>query len=98
MLALMMAALWWEPAAAQCAMCRRALDSPEGRELIAALRSGILVLLATPFVLTGTIATLALRAQRRRSAAPTAGLASREASEVDGTRTRGLRRDRRKSY
>jgi hypothetical protein len=54
-----------EPASAQCSMCRRVLDSPEGQALAAALRQGILVLLATPFVLVAAIATLAVRAQRR---------------------------------
>ena len=51
---------------AQCAMCRRALSSPEGQQLVAALRSGILVLLAAPFLLFGGVATLAIRAQRMR--------------------------------
>ena len=53
------------PASAQCAMCRRALDSPEGRQMVAAFRSGILVLLAAPFAVFGTIATLAVRRFRR---------------------------------
>ena len=55
-----------EPVAAQCAMCRTALASPEGQQMIAALRSGILLLLAAPFTLFGLIATLAVRAQRKR--------------------------------
>jgi hypothetical protein len=55
-----------EPASAQCAMCRRALDSPEGRQLVAALRSGILVLLAAPFATFATVAVLAVRARNRR--------------------------------
>ena len=55
-----------ETAAAQCAMCRRALDSPEGQHLIGALRRGIVVLLAAPFLLFGAVALLAVRAQRRR--------------------------------
>ena len=60
-------------AGAQCAMCRRALDSPEGRQLAAALRSGILVLLAAPFVLFAGVATLAVRSQRARLARADAG-------------------------
>ena len=52
-------------ASAQCAMCRRALLSPEGRQMVAAFRSGILVLLAAPFAVFATIAVLAVRAQRR---------------------------------
>jgi hypothetical protein len=54
------------PAEAQCAMCRRALDSPEGRQMIAAFRGGILVLLAAPFAVFGTVATLAVRRFRRK--------------------------------
>lgn len=53
------------PADAQCAMCRRALQSPEGRQMIAAFRSGILVLLAAPFAVFGTVATLAIRRFRK---------------------------------
>jgi hypothetical protein len=52
-------------ASAQCAMCRRALQSPEGQQMVAAFRSGILLLLAAPFLAFGTIAILAVRAQRR---------------------------------
>jgi hypothetical protein len=59
-------AFWAEPAAAQCAMCRRALQSPEGQRMVAAFRSGILVLLAAPFSLVGVIAALVVRMQRRR--------------------------------
>ena len=54
------------PAEAQCAMCRQALQSPEGRQMIAAFRSGILVLLAAPFAVFGTVATLAVRRFRHR--------------------------------
>ena len=67
------AALAWllsEPAAAQCAMCRRALESPEGQQMVAAFRSGILVLLAAPFSLVGVVATLIVRMQRRRLRLP----------------------------
>jgi hypothetical protein len=53
------------PAGAQCAMCRTALQSPEGQQLVGALRSGILLLLAAPFVVFGTVATLAVRRFRR---------------------------------
>ena len=51
---------------AQCAMCRRALQSPEGQHMIAAFRSGILFLLAAPFSVFGAITVLAVRRQRRR--------------------------------
>lgn len=53
------------PALAQCAMCRTAFDSPEGRKLIAAFRSGILFLLAAPVVTLITVGYLAIRGQRR---------------------------------
>ena len=55
-----------DTASAQCAMCRRALQSPEGQQMVVAFRSGILVLLAAPFSLVGVIATLIVRMQRRR--------------------------------
>ena len=51
-------------ALAQCAMCRLALQSPEGQQMIAAFRSGILFLLIAPFAVFATIAVLAVRAQR----------------------------------
>lgn len=53
-------------ASAQCAMCRRALDSPEGRQMIAALRSGILILLAAPFAVFAAVAGLFVRMERSR--------------------------------
>ena len=55
-----------DTASAQCAMCRRALASPEGQQLVAALRRGIVVLLAAPFTLFGVVAVLAVRSRRRR--------------------------------
>ena len=65
--AFLFALLTPSPAAAQgCAMCKRALASPEGQQMVAAFRSGILVLLAAPFSLVGVIATLVVRMQRRR--------------------------------
>ena len=54
------------PAAAQCAMCRRALQSPEGQQLIGAFRSGILLLLAAPFTVFAVVATLAVKRFSRR--------------------------------
>ena len=55
------------PAAwAQCAMCRRALLSPEGQQIVGAFRSGILFLLVAPFAVFATLAALAVRADRRR--------------------------------
>jgi len=66
-LAFVVLVLFWPgPASAQCAMCRRALQSPEGQQMAAAFRSGILVLLAAPFSLIGVVATLVVRMQRRR--------------------------------
>jgi hypothetical protein len=55
------------PASAQCAMCRRALQSPEGQQMVAAFRSGILVLLAAPFTLVGVVATLVVKMRKRGS-------------------------------
>jgi hypothetical protein len=59
-----------QDALAQCAMCRRALQSPEGQHMIAAFRSGILFLLVAPFAVFATIGGLAVRAQRRRGQDP----------------------------
>jgi hypothetical protein len=55
-----------EAASAQCAMCRRALESLEAQGLASALRVGILVLFAAPFAAFGAVATLAVRDARRR--------------------------------
>jgi hypothetical protein len=55
-----------DTAAAQCAMCRSLLKSPEGQRMMAAFRSGILLLLAAPFAVFATIAMLAVRTQGRR--------------------------------
>ncbi|MEP7310532.1 MAG: hypothetical protein ABJA98_33935 [Acidobacteriota bacterium] len=55
-----------DQASAQCAMCRRALDSPEGRQMIGALRSGILILLAAPFAVFGAVTGLVVRMNRSR--------------------------------
>jgi hypothetical protein len=53
-------------AAAQCPMCRQALISQDAAGLAAALRSGILFLLAAPFVVFATVAIVAVRSHRRR--------------------------------
>lgn len=60
-------------ASAQCVMCKTMLATPEGQKMVAALRSGVLLLLAAPFAIFGTIATLAVRSKRRRDAAALAG-------------------------
>lgn len=46
---------------AQCAMCARALQSEEGRQMISAFRSGILLMLVAPFALVAIVGTLAVR-------------------------------------
>jgi hypothetical protein len=53
------------PAHAQCAMCRSAFDSPEGRRMIRKYQIGIAFLLAVPFAAFGTVAFLAVRGMRR---------------------------------
>ena len=68
---LLVLGLMWlvpETAFAQCAMCRRAFASPEGQQLVAAFRAGIVFLLVTPFASFATVAVLAVRRQRRRDA------------------------------
>jgi hypothetical protein len=58
-----------DAAFAQCAMCRRALQSPEGQQMVAAFQSGILILLAAPAVVFAAVATIAVRMARRRDRA-----------------------------
>jgi hypothetical protein len=67
--ALVLSALVPDVGSAQCAMCRRALESPEGALVVAAFRSGILFLLAAPFLVFGAVAVLAVRAERRSATA-----------------------------
>lgn len=62
-------ATWPESAEAQCAMCRKALADGEAGPLIAALRSGIVFLLAVPIATFGTIAWFAIK-RRPEAAAP----------------------------
>lgn len=82
--------LFPQVALAQCAMCRRALQSPEGRQMIAAFRSGTLVLLAAPLGAFATVALLAVRVQRRRAH----GAWGRAAPSVNGsTRGDGFRKN-----
>ncbi len=53
-----------DPALAQCPMCRTALGSPEGQQLAAAFRGGILLLVVVPFAAVATIALLVARQLR----------------------------------
>jgi hypothetical protein len=53
------------PAQAQCAMCRSAFDSPEGRRMIRKYQIGILYLLAVPFAAFGTVAFFAVRGKKK---------------------------------
>jgi hypothetical protein len=65
-LAMILVLLSFDQASAQCAMCRRALESPEGRQMIAAFRSGILILLAAPLAVFAVVTRLAIRIDRAR--------------------------------
>lgn len=56
------------PAHAQCAMCRSAFDSPEGRRMIRKYQTGIALLLAVPFATFGTVAFFAVRAKKKLAA------------------------------
>jgi len=57
------------PAQAQCAMCRTALEnSPEGRTMAASFNRGILLLLAMPYAILGTVGVVVFRAHRRKQA------------------------------
>ncbi len=53
-----------DTALAQCPMCRTALGSPEGQQLAAAFRGGILLLVAAPFTAVAMIALLVTRQLR----------------------------------
>jgi hypothetical protein len=53
------------PADAQCAMCRTAFDSPEGRRMVRKYQIGIAFLLAVPFAAFGTVAFFAVRGKKR---------------------------------
>jgi hypothetical protein len=81
--ALVVGWLLWLPAepAAQCAMCRTAFQSPEGRALLEAFRSGIVFLLAAPYLTFGLVLFLAVRA-RRRTMRGTDGTPTAEPSSV----------------
>jgi hypothetical protein len=58
------------PAQAQCAMCRTALESsPEGRAMVSSFNKGILLLLAAPYAVFGTIGFVVFRAYRKKAAA-----------------------------
>lgn len=51
---------------AQCAMCRTALESADSASLVGGFRKGILLLLAAPYALLGTISFLVFRAYRQK--------------------------------
>jgi hypothetical protein len=51
-----------EPLLAQCAMCKATVtQSPEGREMAGRLNQAILVMLAAPYLVFGTVAAVLLR-------------------------------------
>jgi hypothetical protein len=50
---------------AQCAMCRTALDSPEGQQMARAFSHGVLLLLAVPLGAVSTVSYLLFRRIRR---------------------------------
>jgi len=68
---LALAFLLGAPAArAQCAMCRTALtNSPEGRAMGAEFNRAILVMLAAPYLVTGTLAAVFFRRRLRAALA-----------------------------
>lgn len=76
--------IWWRPLGvgamlftmgqgllvAQCEMCKTGLtNSPEGARLIDGFRSGILMLMITPYLLVGALGLVLYSAHRRRTAA-----------------------------
>lgn len=69
LLGLVLVAVVAEPVYAQCSMCRTALEnSPEGRRMSASLNRGILLLLAVPYAILGTVGVVVFRAHRRKQA------------------------------
>ncbi len=64
------AALVADDAAAQCAMCRTALESPEAAALAAGFRRAVLFLLAVPFTAIAVIAVMVARSVRTPANAP----------------------------
>jgi hypothetical protein len=56
---------------AQCAMCKTGLtNSPEGQRLASGFNTGILFLLAAPFLIVGVFAILVLAARRTHAQTP----------------------------
>jgi hypothetical protein len=58
------------PAEAQCAMCRSAFDSPEGRRMIRKYQAGVAFLLTVPFAAFGTVAFFAVRGKKKLDSQP----------------------------
>jgi hypothetical protein len=55
--------------AAQCAMCRTALEnSAEGQAVAGSFRHGILLLLAAPYLIFATVGFVIFRAYRKKAA------------------------------
>ncbi len=71
LLVTVLALAWLAPGelAAQCAMCRTAFESPEGRQLASAFSNAVLFLLAAPFASFGIIGWVVYRRMRRSPAA-----------------------------
>ena len=58
------------PVEAQCALCQSALiDSPEGQQMASGLNAAILLLLAAPYMVFGTLAGSIWWSRRRRRSA-----------------------------
>ena len=57
---------WPEALFALCPICKNALvNSPEGQQLVKGMNAGILLLLAAPFLVGGTIAVCVLKADHQ---------------------------------
>jgi hypothetical protein len=62
------------PAFAQCALCRAAVESSEeGRAMAGKLNRAILLLLAAPLTVAGSVAAAMLRNRNRRGTTPSGG-------------------------
>lgn len=60
--------------AAQCAMCKSAVETSNNQAFTAALRDGIYLMLITPYLVAGAIALALVLRRRRRNRLPSPSL------------------------
>lgn len=73
------------PALAQCAMCRGAVtSSPEGQAIGGSLNTAILLMVAAPYAVFGSVATILFRHRLQESLAPRLGALRRVLGRLRG--------------